>query len=114
LLHPPPSLSFKERGGLNALLLMDPESRRRGAIAASAGNHALALAYHGKNLGIPITVVMPTIAPITKVRGTPPTCCMLGCIVGYVWAVTFVGHLALAERASRGCLSFVVGVYMVG
>ena len=36
-------------------------------IAASAGNHALALAYHGKDLGIPVTVVMPIIAPIMKV-----------------------------------------------
>ncbi len=94
----PPLYSFKERGGLNALLLMDPESRRRGAIAASAGNHALALAYHGKNLGIPITVVMPTIAPITKVRATPPACCMLGCIVGYVWAVCY---LCWAPASSR-------------
>ena len=93
---------------------MDPDSRRRGAIAASAGNHALALAYHGKNLGIPITVVMPTIAPITKVRATPSTRCMLGCIVGYVWAVACAVHLPLAERASRGCLSFVVGVCVNG
>lgn len=38
-----------------------------GVIAASAGNHALALAYHGKQLGIPVTVVMPTRAPIMKV-----------------------------------------------
>ncbi len=37
-------------------------------IAASAGNHALALAYHGQRLGIKVTVVMPTIAPITKVQ----------------------------------------------
>ena len=36
-------------------------------IAASAGNHALALAYHGKDLSIPVTVVMPIIAPIMKV-----------------------------------------------
>ena len=36
-------------------------------IAASAGNHALALAYHGKQLGILVTVVMPTLAPIMKV-----------------------------------------------
>ncbi len=34
----------------------------------ATGNHALALAYHGKQLAIPITVVMPTIAPITKVQ----------------------------------------------
>src|SRR6185369_3059016 len=36
-------------------------------IAASAGNHALALAYHGQLLGIPVTVVMPKWAPIVKV-----------------------------------------------
>ncbi len=38
-----------------------------GVIAASAGNHALALAYHGADLGIPVTVVMPIIAPIMKI-----------------------------------------------
>jgi threonine dehydratase len=59
--------SFKERGARNALELLAPESRARGAIAASAGNHALALAYHGGLLGIPITVVMPRFAPLIKV-----------------------------------------------
>ena len=63
-----PTGSFKERGSRNALLLLPPEVRERGVIAASAGNHALALAYHGQELGIPVTVVMPTIAPITKVQ----------------------------------------------
>ena len=63
-----PTGSFKERGGRNALMLFDEESKKRGCIAASAGNHALALAYHGSELGIPVTVVMPTIAPITKVQ----------------------------------------------
>lgn len=38
------------------------------AFKKSKGNHALALAYHGKRLGIPVTVVMPTIAPLTKVN----------------------------------------------
>ena len=37
-------------------------------IAASAGNHALALAYHGKSLHIPVTVVMPIIAPMMKIQ----------------------------------------------
>lgn len=41
--------------------------RAKGVIAASAGNHALALAYHGKLLDIPVTVVMPTVAPLMKV-----------------------------------------------
>jgi threonine dehydratase len=60
--------SFKERGALNALLLLTPEERRRGVIAASAGNHAQALAYHGRHLGVPVTVYMPVIAPLTKVQ----------------------------------------------
>lgn len=39
----------------------------KGVIAASAGNHALALSYHGRDLGIPVTVVMPLNAPIMKI-----------------------------------------------
>ena len=58
--------SFKERGARNALLLMDPALRARGVVAASAGNHALALAYHGRDLGIAVTVVMPRGAPLVK------------------------------------------------
>ena len=59
--------SFKERGARNALLLLSPEQRKLGVIAASAGNHALGLAYHAQLLGIPATVVMPRFAPLTKV-----------------------------------------------
>lgn len=58
--------SFKERGARNALLLLSEDKRRRGVVAASAGNHALALAHHGSSLGIPVTVVMPTYAPLIK------------------------------------------------
>ncbi|MEX2185640.1 MAG: threonine ammonia-lyase [Pirellulales bacterium] len=58
--------SFKERGAANALLQLSPEQRARGVIAASAGNHALALAFHGQRLGIPVTVVMPRFAPLIK------------------------------------------------
>ena len=58
--------SFKERGARNALLLMPEAQRRVGVIAASAGNHALALAFHGRDLDIPVTVVMPTMAPLIK------------------------------------------------
>jgi threonine dehydratase len=60
--------SFKERGGRNALLSLSPEKKQIGVIAASAGNHALALAWHGSQLGIPVTVVMPTVAPMAKVE----------------------------------------------
>jgi threonine dehydratase len=59
--------SFKERGARNALLLLSPEQKRAGVIAASAGNHALGIAYHAQLLGIPATVVMPRFAPLTKV-----------------------------------------------
>ncbi len=59
--------SFKERGARNALLLLAPEPARRGVIAASAGNHALGLAYHGRLLSIPVTVVMPRFAPLIKI-----------------------------------------------
>jgi threonine dehydratase len=59
--------SFKERGACNALRLLSPEQQRRGVVAASAGNHALGVTYHGKLLGIPVTVVMPRQAALTKV-----------------------------------------------
>jgi threonine dehydratase len=59
--------SFKERGARNKLLTMDEQQRKAGVIAASAGNHALGLAYHGQLLGIPVTVVMPRWAPFVKV-----------------------------------------------
>src|SRR5687768_7118004 len=49
--------SFKERGARNALAQLPAEQQQRGVIAASAGNHAQALAYQGKLLGIPATVV---------------------------------------------------------
>ena len=51
--------AYKERGALNALLLLTEEQRSRGVIAASAGNHAQGLAYHGTRLGVPVTIVMP-------------------------------------------------------
>ena len=42
--------SFKERGARYTLIMMDPKQKKTGVIAASAGNHALALAYHGGSL----------------------------------------------------------------
>jgi len=59
--------SFKERGARNALAQLPAEQQKRGVIAASAGNHAQALAYQGKLLGIPATVVMPKYAPLIKI-----------------------------------------------
>ena len=62
--------SFKERGACNRLSQMSPEERRRGVVAASAGNHASALAYHGSRLGIPVTIVMPEGTPFVKIEKT--------------------------------------------
>ncbi len=62
--------AYKERGALNALLHLSEEQRARGVIAASAGNHAQGLSYHGSRLGIPVTIVMPRPTPTIKVMQT--------------------------------------------
>ena len=62
--------AFKERGALNAMLLLGGEQCNRGVIAASAGNHAQGLAYHGTRLGVPVTIVMPRNTPTVKVMQT--------------------------------------------
>jgi threonine dehydratase len=62
--------AYKERGALNALLLLSDEARSRGVIAASAGNHAQGLSYHGTRLGVPVTIVMPVTTPTVKVMQT--------------------------------------------
>ena len=62
--------AYKERGALNALLLMDETQRKRGVIAASAGNHSQGLSYHGTRLGVPVTIVMPKTTPMVKVMQT--------------------------------------------
>jgi threonine dehydratase len=62
--------AYKERGALNKLLQMGEVRRSRGVIAASAGNHAQALAYHGRRLGVPVTIVMPRPTPTIKVMQT--------------------------------------------
>ncbi|MBU3078444.1 threonine ammonia-lyase [Sphingomonas quercus] len=62
--------SYKERGALNRLSLLDAGQRARGVIAASAGNHAQGVAYHGARLGMPVTIVMPLSTPMVKVQQT--------------------------------------------
>lgn len=62
--------SFKERGACNRLSQMSAEERASGVVAASAGNHASALAYHGQRLGIPVTIVMPAGTPFVKIEKT--------------------------------------------
>ncbi len=59
--------SFKERGALNRLLTLTPDEAKRGVIAASAGNHGMAVAFHSQRLNISATIVMPLHAPLIKV-----------------------------------------------
>ena len=62
--------AYKERGALNAMLLLGGDKANRGVIAASAGNHAQGLSYHGTRLGLPVTIVMPKTTPMVKVMQT--------------------------------------------
>ena len=62
--------AYKERGALNKLLALTATERVCGVVAASAGNHAQAVAYHGRRLGIPVTIVMPVSTPTMKVTQT--------------------------------------------
>jgi threonine dehydratase len=62
--------SFKDRGAFVKLAALTEEERQRGVIAMSAGNHAQAVAYHARRLGIPATIVMPVTTPFVKVKAT--------------------------------------------
>lgn len=88
--------SFKERGARNALLQLSGPQCARGVVAASAGNHALGLAYHGALLDIPVTVVMPRFAPLIK----SSTCRRFGANV-ILQGETFAAAKAEAERLSQ-------------
>jgi threonine dehydratase len=97
--------SFKERGARNALMHLPHALRKRGVIAASAGNHALGLAYHGSLLGIPVTVVMPQFAPLIK----SSTCRRFGATV-LLHGDTFAAAKDEADRVSRrGGLTYIHG-----
>ncbi len=87
--------SFKERGARNALALL-AEAGTRGVIAASAGNHALGLAWHGRSLGVAVTVVMPRYAPLVKIA----TCRRLGAEV-ILEGNTFDEARAVADRLAQ-------------
>ena len=62
--------AYKERGALNKLLALSPAERAKGLIAASAGNHAQAVAYHAGRLGVSATIVMPEATPLLKIANT--------------------------------------------
>ena len=87
--------SFKERGALNKILLLTDGERRRGVIAASAGNHAQAVAYHAVKRGISTEICMPLTTPMTKVSATR----------GYGAEVVLVGanYDEACQEAMRRC-----------
>jgi threonine dehydratase len=92
--------SFKERGAANALATLPAAQRRRGVVAASAGNHALGLAQHGPRCGVRVTLVMPRNAARVKVA----RCRALGAHVvlegdGFAEADGFARTLAVHEGA---------------
>jgi len=62
--------SFKDRGAFVRMSSLTEEEKARGVIAMSAGNHAQAVAYHARRLGIPATIVMPETTPFTKLERT--------------------------------------------
>jgi threonine dehydratase len=62
--------SYKLRGALNRILTLPSETRARGVIAASAGNHAQGVAVAASIAGVPATIVMPVQAPLAKVSAT--------------------------------------------
>ncbi len=62
-----PVFSFKLRGAFNKMATLTSEQRRRGVITASAGNHAQGVAFSGRQMGIPVLIVMPVTAPQIKV-----------------------------------------------
>jgi len=95
--------SFKERGARNALLQLSPAQHERGVIAASAGNHALGVAYHGALLGIPVTVVMPKFASLLKVTN----CRHLGATVVLHGADLSDARVEAEALAARDGLTFI-------
>jgi len=62
--------AFKERGALNKILTLSDDEKQRGVIAASAGNHAQAVAFHATGRGIRARIVMPLMTPLVKVSAT--------------------------------------------
>src|SRR5262245_49559417 len=62
--------SFKIRGAVNKLATLDEAERAAGVVAASAGNHAQAVAWAAREAGIPATIFVPQDAPMAKVEAT--------------------------------------------
>jgi len=62
--------SFKYRGARSALSALDPDTRARGVIAYSSGNHAQGMALAAREFGVPCVIVMPSDSPRLKLDNT--------------------------------------------
>ena len=62
--------AFKIRGAYNKIAKLTEEEKKRGVIAASAGNHAQGVALAAQKLGIKAVIVMPKHTPLIKVEAT--------------------------------------------
>ena len=82
--------AFKIRGAFNMIARLPDNARSRGVITYSSGNHAQAVAFAARQIGVPAVVVMPTTAPPIKIEGTR----------GFGAEVLFEGTTSLARKAS--------------
>lgn len=92
--------SFKERGALNFLLQLSDEQKKKGVCTASAGNHALAVSYHCRHLGIPCSIVMPEAAPLVKVQTSSSFGAEVS-LVGQVFDETYVYARDLSKAQEK-------------
>jgi threonine dehydratase len=80
--------SFKIRGALNMITQIPPNRREAGVVTYSSGNHAQAVAYAAREMGIPAVVVMPRTAASIKIDGAR----------GYGAEVLFEGTTSVERR----------------
>src|SRR3546814_2217880 len=90
--------AYKERGALNRLLLLSDEARKKGVIAASAGNHSQGLAYHGARLGVPVPIVMPKTTPLSSEEHTSELQSLMGNSSAVVFLTTQNIYLILQHH----------------
>jgi threonine dehydratase len=78
--------AFKVRGAFNRMLSLAPEERCKGVVAVSGGNHAQAVAYAARTLGLKSVILMPENTPKTYVEATR----------GYGAQINFAGNVGAA------------------
>lgn len=83
------------------MLLLTADQKRRGVVAASAGNHGLALSYHGRNLKIPVTVVMPGVSVSPSPLPPPQNACTVSSVWLWMSPSCVTLHTWLMQRRRR-------------